>query len=91
MPRPDTIVVAASSGASWLYASFDGGGTWSTVLADTDTDTGTDTGTGGALWTDLDFPEGSAGVVLLGGYGNPGATVYRSADGADRWVPLALG
>jgi len=53
----DAYVIAASSGASELYRSADGGRTWSTVYQDN--------GSGGALLNDLGFTTPSRGTVIL--------------------------
>lgn len=53
-----TAVVAAASGASYLYASFDDGRTWSEVLMDSQS--------GGAAWFDLGFTTTTQGEVIEG-------------------------
>jgi photosystem II stability/assembly factor-like uncharacterized protein len=49
------IVIAAVSGASWLYRSTDGGKRWNTVLS---------YGDGGAGWSDLGFTSALDGAVI---------------------------
>ncbi len=51
------IIVASSSGASWLYRSTNAGRTWSTALA---------LDSGGAPWGDLGFTTATDGVVIEG-------------------------
>lgn len=71
-----TIVMAATSGASFLYASFDGGETWSTVLNDS---------TGGAPLIDLGFTTPVQGVVVEGQAGPKPGIFYRTTDGGHTW------
>jgi photosystem II stability/assembly factor-like uncharacterized protein len=85
MAAPGAIVVAAASGASWLYASFDGGRTWSTVL--------TDTQGGGAPWEDLGFTNQEQGVVVEGvvGQGGPsGSRLFFTHDGGHTWSAVTF-
>jgi len=67
-------VVAATSGASYLYRTTDEGKTWKTVF--------TDTG-GGAPLTDLGFTDPSHGVVVLGAM--PDAKLLVSSDAGATW------
>ncbi len=69
-----TFVVAAASGASYLYRTPDGGKTWKTVF--------TDTG-GGAPLTDLGFTDPTHGVVVLGTV--PDAKLLVSSDAGATW------
>ena len=69
-----TFVVAAASGASYLYRTTDGGETWKTVF--------TDTG-GGAPLTDLGFTDPTHGVVVLGAI--PDAKLLVSSDAGATW------
>ena len=69
-----TFVVAAASGASYLYRTTDGGKTWKTVF--------TDTG-GGAPLTDLGFTDPTHGVVVLGAI--PDAKLLVSSDAGATW------
>jgi photosystem II stability/assembly factor-like uncharacterized protein len=86
LPRASTIVVAAAGGASNLYASFDGGQSWSTVLADTTS--------GGLGWHDLGFTSPTRGVVIEGlapdtsPYDVP--VLYRTDDGGRTWTPVTV-
>jgi photosystem II stability/assembly factor-like uncharacterized protein len=52
-----TIVVAAASGASELYASFDGGRTWSTVFSEA---------SGGIPFEEIGFTTASQGLAVIG-------------------------
>jgi photosystem II stability/assembly factor-like uncharacterized protein len=69
-----TFVVAAASGASYLYRTTDGGKTWKTVF--------TDTG-GGAPLTDLGFTDPTHGVAVLGAI--PVAKLLVSSDAGATW------
>ncbi|HMC05273.1 MAG TPA: hypothetical protein VKJ83_07355 [Actinomycetota bacterium] len=69
-----TFVVAAASGASYLYRTIDGGKTWKTVF--------TDTG-GGAPLKDLGFTDPTHGVVVLGA--TPDAKLFVSSDAGLTW------
>jgi photosystem II stability/assembly factor-like uncharacterized protein len=76
------IVIAASSGASELYRSADGGRTWQTALVERD---------GGAGWADLGFTTAIDGVVIHGpairdgeGDGRPGQLLLTD-DGGRTW------
>lgn len=78
-PSPTTVVVAAASGASYLYRSVDGGVTWSTAYQDT-------VG-GGALIEDLGFTDPQHGVAVLAA-GPP--QLLRSIDGGASWYQATL-
>ena len=69
-----TFVIAATSGASFLYRTADGGKTWRAVL--------TDTG-GGAPLADLGFTDRTHGVVVLGTTQDPKLLV--SSDAGATW------
>jgi photosystem II stability/assembly factor-like uncharacterized protein len=69
-----TFVVAATSGASFLYRTADGGKTWREVL--------TDTG-GDVPFTDLGFTDPTHGVVVLGSMADPKLLV--SSDAGVTW------
>jgi photosystem II stability/assembly factor-like uncharacterized protein len=69
-----TFLVAAASGASFLYRTTDGGRTWKTVF--------TDTG-GGAPFTDLGFTDPTHGVAVLGT--TPDAKLLVSSDAGATW------
>lgn len=91
-PNPSVAVVAASSGASELYATFDGGRSWHTVLSDT--------ASGGAPWHDLGFTTATQGVVVEGfaaqatpagaGSANAASRLWGTTDGGHTWKPLAF-
>lgn len=88
MAGPGTIVISAASGASFLYASFDGGHTWSTVLQDS--------ASGGQPWFDLGFTTPQQGVVVEGTVGSPGtgglppSRLLMTRDGGHSWSPVAF-
>ena len=87
MASPSVVAVAAASGASWLYATFDAGRSWSTVYEDTSS--------GGAPWRDLGFTTPAQGVVIEGlqpgTAGLPPNRVLMTRDGGHTWSPTALG
>ena len=77
---PAQIVVAAASGASWLYYSGDGAAKWGTAYV---------AGDGGLGWNDLGFTSTSDGVVVHGPAladgnhdGRPGQLLLTSNGGA---------
>lgn len=88
MAGPGTIVISAASGASWLYASFDGGQTWSTVEQDNTS--------GGEPWEDLGFTTPTQGVVVEGivrssGSGVPPAPkLFITRDGGHSWAAVSF-
>ncbi len=76
-------VVAAASGASWLYYSPDGGARWLVAF---------EKGDGGAGFNDLGFTTTADGVAVYGpvyqngnGYGMPGKLLLTS-DGGASWT-----
>jgi hypothetical protein len=78
-------VVAAASGASWLYYSPDGGARWLTVFQ---------AGDGGAGFNDLGFTTTADGVAVYGpvyrndnSYGSPGKLLLTS-DGGASWTAV---
>jgi hypothetical protein len=78
-------VVAAESGASFLYYSADGGVQWSTAY---------EAGDGGAGFNDLGFTTAADGVAVHGPvyqngnpYGMPGQLLLTS-DGGASWTPV---
>jgi hypothetical protein len=79
---PAQLVVAAESGASWLYYSGDSASTWGTAY---------EAGDGGQGWNDLGFTTTSDGVVVHGpatqdgnAEGRPGQLLFTS-DGGATW------
>ena len=76
------VVIAAASGASWLYRSADGGRSWQSVLTEDD---------GGAGWADLGFTTSTYGVVVhgpaIGDGGNNGrpGQLLLTDDGGRTW------
>jgi hypothetical protein len=77
---PEQIVVAAESGASWLYYSGDSAAKWGTAF---------EAGDGGLGWNDLGFTTTSDGVVVHGPVlsdnnreGRPGQLLLTSNGGA---------
>jgi photosystem II stability/assembly factor-like uncharacterized protein len=79
---PAQVVVAAESGASWLYHSGDSAAQWGTVY---------EAGDGGQGWNDLGFTTTSDGVVVYGPAlrdgnkeGRPGQLLLTS-DGGATW------
>jgi hypothetical protein len=82
---PAQLTVAASSGASWLYYSADGGAQWSVAYKGID---------GGAGFNDLGFTTTSDGVTVNGPvygngnpYGLPGQLLLTS-DGGASWTAV---
>ena len=79
---PTQLVVAAESGASWLYYSGDSASTWGTAYM---------AGDGGQGWNDLGFTSTSDGVVVHGPAlqdGNPGGRpgqLLFTSDGGATW------
>jgi hypothetical protein len=77
---PAQLVIAAESGASWLYHSGDSAARWGTAYQ---------AGDGGQGWNDLGFTTTSDGVVVHGPAfsdgnkeGRPGRLMLTSDDGA---------
>jgi photosystem II stability/assembly factor-like uncharacterized protein len=79
---PSTWVVAANSGASYLYRSEDGGATWATVF--------TDTASGGAGFVDLGFTDASRGLVVEGA-STGSSRLLVTSDGGRTWSPVTFG
>jgi hypothetical protein len=79
---PAQLVVAAESGASWLYYSGDSASTWGTAYM---------AGDGGQGWNDLGFTTTRDGVVVHGPAiqdGNPGGRpgqLLFTSDGGATW------
>lgn len=70
-----TVLVAAASGASEIYASFDGGRHYKTVL---------ELRNGGIGWRDLGFTTDDEGEVVQS-YNSPGQ-LFMTRDGGHRWT-----
>lgn len=75
-PTSGSYLVAAASGAAFLYGSFDGGRSWQTVLRPA----------APRPWNDLGFTTSSQGVVVQGvpaldGHG----TLWLTRDGGHHW------
>lgn len=77
-----TVVVSASSGASYLYATFDGGHTWATPYSDA---------SGGAPFTDLGFTDPTQAVAIEGVAGTGRQPfLVMSTDGGHSWHKVAI-
>ena len=80
-PSRSVAVIGAASGASWLYATFDGGSTWATVYQDTS----------GRPWRDIGFTSATQGVavegaVIFGQSGLPPNQMLVTVDGGHTWA-----
>ena len=79
---PSEISVAASSGATSIYASFDGGHTWTTTLL---------FGDGGLGLSDLGLTTPTQGVVIHGLSEYPESLqLLMTHDGGHHWEPVAV-
>ncbi len=79
---PTDISVAASSGATGIDASFDGGRTWSTTLL---------IGDGGLGLSDLGFTTATQGVVIHGQTTYPASLqLLMTRHGGHEWEPVAV-
>ena len=78
---PGNLVVASASGASFLYATFDGGASWQTVL---------DSTTGGQAWHDLGFTTAQQGVAIEGDPASPPSQLWMTRDGGHFWQPITF-
>ena len=74
-----TMVLAATSGASFLYRSTDAGATWSQVFQQP----------GGAPLVDLGFTDATHGVVVIGQA--PESSLLVSTDAGATWSAQAFG
>jgi hypothetical protein len=77
------VVVPASSGASYVYRSADGGHTWGTPLTE---------GDGGVGYYDVGFTTATQGVAV---YGNPAvggfaSTLLMTRDAGATWNPVTF-
>ncbi len=79
--QPGTLVVASSSGASFLYATFNGGSSWQTVL---------DSTTGGQAWHDLGFTTAQQGVAIEGDPATAPSQLWITRDGGHFWQPITF-
>jgi putative cell wall-binding protein len=79
--QPGNLVVASSSGASFLYATFDGGASWQTVL---------DSTTGGQAWHDLGFTTAQQGVAIEGDPATAPSQLWMTRDGGHFWQPITF-
>ena len=80
---PEDVVVAASSGAGFLYSSTNGGRTWRTTQLDD----------GGAGLSDLSYPSYDLALVVNGRPGEAGPfpdQVLRTSTSGYSWGPLAI-
>ncbi|HVX43018.1 MAG TPA: hypothetical protein VHC49_04010 [Mycobacteriales bacterium] len=75
-----SVVAAAAADNVWLYGTFDGGKTWSTVLQ-----TQPDRPIG-----DLSFSTARVGTVVIGAPDWGPAALYRTTDGGHTWNPLTF-
>lgn len=77
-----TLVIAAASGGTELYASFDSGRKWSTVVT---------LGSGGIPFTDLGFTTASQAVAIFGLPDYPSSfELYMTRDGGHQWIPTTV-
>ena len=74
----DTFVIAATSGASYLYRTTDDGATWNTVFQD---------GSGGAPIADLGFTDATHGVAVLG---TEPSVLLTTSDAGATWTKAAV-
>jgi hypothetical protein len=72
-PSPTTFVMAATSGASFIYRTTDGGVTWQTVFEDD---------SGGAALADFGFTDSTHGIAVLR---TQPAVLLTSTDGGATW------
>jgi len=79
---PTGISVAAASGATYIYASFDGGAAWTTAYG---------IGDGGLGLSDLDFTTATQGVVIHGQTNDPQSLqLLMTRDGGHQWETVAV-
>jgi photosystem II stability/assembly factor-like uncharacterized protein len=77
---PASVSVAAASGGTEIYASFNDGLTWTTTLG---------FGDGGLGLSDLGFTTATQGVVIHGQPAYPGSLqLLMTRDGGREWVPV---
>jgi hypothetical protein len=79
---PTDVSVAAASGATIIYASFDGARTWTTTLG---------VGDGGLGLSDLGFTTANQGVVIQGQTAYPQSLqLLMTRNGGHDWNPVAV-
>jgi photosystem II stability/assembly factor-like uncharacterized protein len=79
---PAAVIVAAASGATDIYGSFDNGETWKTALL---------IGDGGLGLSDLGFTTPTQGVVIHGQLQYPQSLeLLMTRDGGHTWAPAQL-
>jgi len=74
-PTPRHLFIATVSGATWLYASSDGGRRWRTNLM---------FGDGGAGWNDFGFTTATQGVAVEG-HGTSGSHLWMTTNAGRSW------
>ena len=74
-PQPGRLFIATNSGATWIYASSNGGQTWQTALMLSD---------GGAGLTDFGFSTATQGVAVEG-HPDIGSHLYMTRDSGKSW------
>ena len=80
-PGPGVILVGgATTTHTALFATFDGGSTWRTVLS----------GAQYGQWTDLGFTTSSQGVAISGPGDRSSAALLMTHDGGHSWHPVPL-
>ena len=79
-PSPGSAFVAAASGASFLYGSFDGARQWRSVLTLFD---------GGLGWSDFGFTTATQGVAVEGRPPQP-SRLWMTRDGGHTWSAVAF-
>ncbi|HTC71031.1 MAG TPA: hypothetical protein VK662_15780 [Acidothermaceae bacterium] len=77
------VAVPASSGASYVYRSADGGHTWATPLSQ---------GDGGVGYYDVGFTTATQGVAVYGNpaVGNLSTSLLMTHDGGATWKPVTF-
>jgi hypothetical protein len=77
-PGRRRLLVATSSGATWIYASGNGGRSWHIALTLSD---------GGKGWSDFGFTTAAQGVAVEG-IPATGSHLYLTRNGGRRWFPV---
>jgi hypothetical protein len=79
---PTGVSVAAASGATYIYASFDGGAAWTTAYG---------IGDGGLGLSDLGFTTATQGVVIHGQTNDPQSLqLLMTRDGGHQWETVPV-